>query len=293
MTQKETEALIRLLDDPDKTVYRAVRKKILEEGAGILPDITRAWHEAKENGNDDTLLMSRYESIVPKLQNDLIIDLIEQWINQPDDLRQIAWLVSRMDNFALGREEFDKSLDSLKPMLPALSPDNFTPLEQVKIFNKTFFNKMGFKPVKAKDYFKPQGCFPNKVITSKEGNPVSLALVYMILATEAGLPIQGVNLPKNFILAYVEEPQKVSFYITPLSMGAVFEKAEIDTFLQNIELKPEQQFYVPCDYATIAKRLLCHLALAYLIHGDKRNSAFARRALGCLGTPLSNGIDWE
>ena len=43
MTQKEIDALIRLLDDPDKAVYKAVRKKILAEGANILPDLTRAW----------------------------------------------------------------------------------------------------------------------------------------------------------------------------------------------------------------------------------------------------------
>ncbi|MCR5455632.1 MAG: transglutaminase-like domain-containing protein [Bacteroidales bacterium] len=293
MTEKETNALIRLLDDPDKTVYRAIRKKILSEGANILPDLTKAWQEAKANGNDNRLLMSRFESLVPMLQNNLIVGLIEQWQQNPNDLRQIAWLVSRLNNFALDRQVFDDGLDNLKDMLPTYQPNNFTPLEQVRIFNNVFFNKMGFKPVKNNDYYNPLNCIPYKVMTNKIGNPVSLALIYMMLAVETGLPICGVNLPKNFILTYVDEQQKSSFYINPMSMGAVFEKSEIDRFLQDIKLKPEHQFYDPCDIITIAKRLLCRLELSYRTRNDARNSDLALRALNTLGDPLNKVIDWE
>ncbi|MBO7463238.1 MAG: hypothetical protein J6T96_11650, partial [Bacteroidales bacterium] len=87
MTQKETEALIRLLDDPDRVVYKAVRKKILAEGANILPDLTKAWQDAKATGNGGALLMSRFEALVPLLQNNLVVSQIEQWTSKPYDLR--------------------------------------------------------------------------------------------------------------------------------------------------------------------------------------------------------------
>ncbi|MBQ4407854.1 MAG: transglutaminase family protein [Bacteroidales bacterium] len=293
MTQKETEALIRLLDDPDRMVYKAVRKKILAEGANILPDLTKAWQDAKATGNGGALLMSRFEALVPMLQNNLVVSQIEQWTSKPDDLRQIAWLVSRLDDFTLDREVFDDGLDSFKAMFPAYNPANFTPLEQVRMFNNVFFNQMGFRPVTNNDYYNPQNCIPYKVMLNKVGNPVSLALIYMILADELGMPVYGVNLPKNFILAYSEDQRRASFYINPMSMGVMFEKSEIDRFLQEIKLKPEQQFYAPCDALTIVKRLLCRLELSYRTKNDARHSDIALKALNTLGEPLNKVIDWE
>ena len=293
MTQKETEALIRLLDDPDRIVYKAVRKKILAEGANILPDLTKAWQDAKATGNGGALLMSRFEALVPMLQNNLVVSQIEQWTSKPDDLRQIAWLVSRLDDFTLDREVFDDGLDSFKSMFPAYNPANFTPLEQVRMFNNVFFNQMGFRPVTNNDYYNPQNCIPYKVMLNKVGNPVSLALIYMILADELGMPVYGVNLPKNFILAYSEDQRRASFYINPMSMGVMFEKSEIDRFLQEIKLKPEQQFYSPCDALTIVKRLLCRLELSYRTKNDARHSDIALKALNTLGEPLNKVIDWE
>ena len=293
MTQKETESLIRLLDDPDKMVYKAVRKRILAEGANILPDLTKAWQDAKATGNGGSLLMSRFEALVPLLQNNLVVSQIEQWTSKPDDLRQIAWLVSRLEDFALDRQVFDDALNAFKAMFPPYNPANFTPLEQVRMFNNVFFNKMGFRPVANSDYYNPQNCIPYKVMLNKIGNPVSLAMIYMILADELGLPVYGVNLPKNFILAYSEDQRRASFYINPMSMGVMFEKPEIDRFLQEIKLKPEQQFYAPCDALTIVKRLLCRLELSYRTKNDTRRSDIALKALNTLGEPLNKVIDWE
>jgi regulator of sirC expression with transglutaminase-like and TPR domain len=294
MTQKETEALIRLLDDPDKAVYKAVKKKIMAEGANILPDLTKAWQDAKASGNGSGLLMSRFEKIVPLLQNNLVVAQIEQWKSHPDDLRQIAWLVSRLDNFALERQVFDSDFNNLKILLPQYEISNFTPLEQVRMFNNIFFNKLRFKPAGTNDFYNPHNCIPFKVMTNKVGNPVSLALIYMMLAVETGMPIYGVNLPKNFILAYAGDANSVDFYINPMTMGAVFEKPEIDRFLRDdLKQKPERQFYTPCDIITIIKRLLCRLELSYRTKNDTQKSDVALKAYNTLGEPLNKVIDWE
>ena len=293
MAETEIKALIRLLDDPDESVYKAVRKKIIAYGANILPDLTKAWQDAKAAGNGNALLLSRFGKIVPQLQNNLLVGLIDEWKDNARDLRHIAWLVSRFESFSLDKQKFDDALDALRDMIPAYGTGNFTPLEQIRIFNNSFYRKMGFKSVPIHDYYNPINCSPNHVINSKTGNPVSLALIYMILAKEVGLPVYGVNLPKNFILAYSDDKHKVDFYINPMSNGVVFERTEIDRFLQDINLKPEQQFYAPCDALTIIKRLLCRLELSYRNNKDTGRSDVALRAYKTLGEPLTGHIDWE
>ena len=162
MAENEIKALIRLLDDPDENVYKAVRKKIIAYGANILPDLTKAWQDAKATGRGNALLMSRFEKIVPLLQNNLLVGLINDWKDNSRDLRHIAWLVSRFESFSLDKQKFDDSLDSLRDMIPAYNTGNFTPLEQIRIFNTAFFRQMGFKPVPIADYYNPSNCSPRR-----------------------------------------------------------------------------------------------------------------------------------
>lgn len=47
--------------------------------------------------------------------------------------------------------------------------------------------------------------FINTVIESRKGNPLSLSLLYSVIAESLDLPIYGVNLPNHFVLAYLDE----------------------------------------------------------------------------------------
>jgi len=289
MTQKELDAVIRLLDDPDDIVYKAVEKKILSTGASIIPALENAWMAS----GDNKLVQSRIENIVPKLESDTLINLFTQWKSNGGDLREISWLVSRIQFFGITRPQFDDMIDTYRTKIPAFAPDNYSPLEQVKIINYSFFRKMGFHTAQMKDFYNPINCFPSNVMDVKEGNPVTLALIYMILAQESGLPIYGVNLPKNFILAYRNANNETLFYINPTSNGAIFEKNEIDRFLKEIGLKPQAQFYEPCDNSIIIKRLLCRLEYSYRNKHDFKNSDKVLKLMNTLGTPLNKNIEWE
>jgi hypothetical protein len=86
------------------------------------------------------------------------------------------------------------------------------------------------------------------------------------------LPIYGVNLPKNFILAYKneyrqhdseDEEDDILFYINPYNKGAVLGKREIDYFITQQQLKPQKTFYVPCSNRDIIIRLINNLILSY------------------------------
>ncbi len=101
-----------------------------------------------------------------------------------------------------------------------------------------------------------------------------MRIIYLILTQKLGIPVCGVNIPKNFILAYVEdlynqnsetdlENKDVSFYINPYSNGAVITKREIDNFLKQQKIKPFDFFYSPCTNHTIIQRLLLNLIYAY------------------------------
>jgi regulator of sirC expression with transglutaminase-like and TPR domain len=135
------------------------------------------------------------------------------------------------------------------------------------------------------------------VLESKKGNPVTLAILYLAIAVKLGIPLYGVNLPKNFILAYMEElyPSKiagsaddriVSFYINPYNNGAVLTKREIDYFLKQQKIQPLDSFYYPCDNLTIIQRLILNLVFSYERLEDYAKVEELKKFLNVFDKPL-------
>ena len=148
-----------------------------------------------------------------------------------------------------------------------------TALEKVRIINKVFFGMHHFQG-NAKTFHSPLNSYINTVIETKKGNPLSLSLLYSILAQNLNIPIYGVNLPNHFILAYMDEfavnqflPDTnefgVLFYINPFSKGSIFDAEEIKEFLDGINQPHSRDYFEPCSNTAIIKRMLTNLIASF------------------------------
>src|SRR6478736_249860 len=82
---------------------------------------------------------------------------------------------------------------------------DYSAYEKIKIINHVLYNVHGFKG-NTDQYHDPSNSFINNVLESKRGNPIMLAVVYMLIAQRLNMPIYGVNLPQHFVLGYKELP---------------------------------------------------------------------------------------
>jgi regulator of sirC expression with transglutaminase-like and TPR domain len=152
-----------------------------------------------------------------------------------------------------------------------LNPDD-KPENKVAILNEILFDKYHFKG-NTQNYHHPDNSFLNKVIETRTGNPISLCVVYMIIAQKLGMSIFGINLPEHFVLAYLNESpenQKLSieqrpvlFYINPFNRGVTFKEKEITNFLKIINITPEKKHYNLCSNLLIINRITNNLIHAY------------------------------
>jgi len=122
------------------------------------------------------------------------------------------------------------------------------------------------------------------VIETKKGNPLSLSIIYSVVAQSLDLPVYGINLPNHFVLGYLDENDLnglfdksdrsgVLFYINAFSKGGVFNKKEIAAFLENIDRKNDRQYYEPCSNSAILSRMLLNLMSAYRKRRDEEKFA--------------------
>lgn len=273
---KELDALIRLLDEPNEEVFVKIREKLVFYGLDAIPVLESAW----DNSFDNTI-QCRIEEIIHNIQQNHLRLEISDWSETSHfDLLRGYFLVSRYQYPDLDFPEINSKVEIIKRDIWLELNSGLTALEKVKVVNHIIFDVYGFKGNKT-NIDAPQNFFINNLLESKKGNHLSLGILYILIAQKLGIPIFGVDLPQHFVLAYVDEvhdekftvadENEVLFYINPFNKGAIFTKNEIEVYINHLKLKPKISYYKPCSNNTILQRLIESLIVTYnrLGYGDK------------------------
>ncbi len=259
----EIRALVSLLDEPDERIYLDIRNKLLDYGTDVLPILESTW---ENTFNED--VQERIESLMHSIQYVKVYDELKVWINNEEhNLLDAYIIVSRFQYPDLDEMDIIEQINKLKRDVWLELNESLTAFEQIKVLNRIFFDLYQFT-VNIKDIHLPQNSFVNTFLETKKGNALSLGILYIIIAQSQKIPVYGVNLPQNFVLAYTKDfgktdEEDVLFYINPVTKGVVFSKNEINNFLKQINTEPEKAFYTPCDNLSIIRRLVNNLMYSY------------------------------
>lgn len=87
---KEINALVKLLDDPDLEVYQHVEKRLLEYGTQVVDFLENEWEHSL-----DSLLQERIENIVHKIQFNSVKEDLNLWYHSGafDLLKELSLLI--------------------------------------------------------------------------------------------------------------------------------------------------------------------------------------------------------
>jgi regulator of sirC expression with transglutaminase-like and TPR domain len=91
--------------------------------------------------------------------------------------------------------EVDILADKLKRRIPA----DAVPLQRLRFLNRYFFSELGFAG-NVNDYYDVRNSYLHEVLCTRRGIPITLALLYIELATQIGLEAHGVSFPGHFLV---------------------------------------------------------------------------------------------
>ncbi len=266
---REINALLSLIDDPDPEVYQTVEQRLMSYGSPLIPQLENFWETAIS-----LEVQERIEMVIHRIQFTDLKQELSQWLTGDHELLHGALLVSK---YAYPELQGMKSLQEFEKMRRNLwlEMNNFiTPVEQVKIFESILYNYYKMQGGEI-NYSKPDDFAIHKVIESKKGNALTAGILYLSLAEKLDLPVRAIRIPRQFVLGYFSEQalfnqsfetenpaEKIKFFIDPNS-GTAFSQKDMTQYFNRINMAPAGRYFKPISHTGIIKILLSQFARCF------------------------------
>jgi regulator of sirC expression with transglutaminase-like and TPR domain len=284
MEEKELMALVSLLDDEDAQIVSHIEEKILSLGTSIIPYLEQEWES-----NFNPQVQRRIEELIHTLQYELLKERILKWYSSDDqDLLTGMWLVATYQYPDLELIKLKQDLEQIYyETWLEFKPDLY-PFDEIKVINSVLFNKLKFG-ANTKNFHSPGNSMINIVLESKKGNPITLCVIYMMVAQKLKLPVHGVNLPNLFVLTYKDEHQ-APFYINAFNRGLIFSKQDIENYINELHLAPQESFFEPCSSLEIIRRVLRNLIMSFDKMGEHAKAEEVKELLLLIADGADLGV---
>lgn len=118
--------------------------------------------------------------------------------------------------------------DTLAARLRQRLPADASSLQKLRLLNYYFYNELGFSG-NVNDYYNPDNSYLHRVLHTRRGIPISLAVLYMELARQIELDVHGISFPGHFLMKLTVQSGQVvldPFNGTSLSREELEERIE-------------------------------------------------------------------
>jgi len=281
----EVLSLISLIDDPDETVHTAVMARLKTLCPHVIPTLREQL---------DRVISGRTRSLVLELIHDYQqrrLDTLVQLLKLHShaatdvDLEEAVLLLDSFDHPSAEHQTLKRYLDDLALRIHEqfIQKEIANDLTHVMTLQKILFEEEGFHGA-SEDYYAPSNSYLSSVIERKEGIPVSLAVIELLVADRIGLDLQGVAMPFHFLL-YVPN---LDLYLDPFQFGTFISRDDCVSFVRRSGLSFDQRMLDPVRNVDILIRMIRNLALAHERHGDVWEAQTLHAALRELGPHSSH-----
>jgi regulator of sirC expression with transglutaminase-like and TPR domain len=246
----EIAALVRLLDDPDETVQERVRSRLEELGRDALPALRAVREDAGPEVRD------QIDAVVHDLH---LADVRRAWNavlgSESVDLERGAFLLAlyrfpTLDVEAY-RERLDALADAARPAVEAADGG-----EQALALAQVLGEEHGFDGNR-ENYYDPNNSYLNRVLDRRTGIPISLSVVYLLVAGRLDLPMCGVNMPAHFLVRYADGRQDL--LLDPFNGGQVVSRETCVRVLLRAGIRPAPAYFDCAPAKAILLRMVRNL----------------------------------
>ena len=99
----------------------------------------------------------------------------------------------------LDTQAVQSEIDAMAAKLKRRFPLDAVPVQRLRWLNRFFFQELGFGG-NVNNYYDPHNSYLHSVLSTRRGIPITLAVLYIELASQIGLSARGVSFPGHFLV---------------------------------------------------------------------------------------------
>ena len=157
-------------------------------------------------------------------------------------------------------EDYQNLLNEMADRVKELLVENATPLQTCQTLNRVIFHEYEFRGA-VEDFYDPENSFLGTVLENRRGIPLTLSLVYQLVAERCGFHLEPIGFPIRFMVGCFDLPEP--FFIDSFSSGTVLSRNDIEMILRENDIYPEDSFFQPTPVGEILCRCCRNLAHQY------------------------------
>jgi regulator of sirC expression with transglutaminase-like and TPR domain len=257
LDEKQRRALVSLLADDDPNVYQTVRQKILSYGPASVP-----WLREHTLSNDPILRRRVLEIVNFFARQAADTELLAFCLNQGEDfdLEHGVLLLSRTQYPDINPEAYSALLDDFAGELRDRLDLNGEPGQILRVISDYLFRELKFTGDE-QNFYDPDNSYFNRVLDRRTGNPLSLSLVYLLLARRLRLPMAGIGLPGHFLCRY--QSSRGEIFVDAFRGGCLLTKADCIKRVLQLRQRFDDSCLVPVSSRRILLRICANLHQIY------------------------------
>ena len=256
----EREALLGLIDDPSPAVRRALLLRFTALGAAaasFLQSVARGPNRIA--GRHATWFLDELKFTDPVAEFRGFIRSLNY------ELETGALLLARTVSPRLDAGECCTQLDAIAARCRELIVEPSSAREKCRVINRVLFHEWGFHG-NVENYTDPLNSFLDQVLERRTGLPISLSIVYLLVAQRVGLELEPVGLPGHFVVGCFSDD--LPFFIDPFDRGLFRDVQEVFDLLRSSHHTPTPSDLAPTPVREVLCRGCRNLVNHYTAAGD-------------------------
>jgi regulator of sirC expression with transglutaminase-like and TPR domain len=254
----QREAIVKLLRDDDPETVRMVKEQLVLGGEDAIPNL-------REIARMDDEQVSRHAmdvmaEITSRNADDEFL-LLCHFFNNDNDLERACWMLAQTLNPAMDIEAFETKVNNWGRQFLVKISGIVSNRQRVQALAEFMSVELCFRG-NTDDYYCERNSLLPCVIDTRMGIPITLAILYRMVAARAGMRVDGINLPGHFIARHGE------VLFDPFHRGRILTRGDCEDILTRQNLKLRGAHMEPATPRQILVRVLANLLYVYDLQKD-------------------------
>lgn len=237
MNKVEIISLLKLLEDPDDSVYQIIKSKILD-----CSDLFKIYLENYHSLSINKLALERSEKLLDEIFFNNFSKELKLYLKNPNStLLKGAILLEHYFNRDLDLKQLEINIEQILKNIWIELNDGLTGIEKIKLINRIIFKEQKFKKYPIGEFKEEYINFSNCVNYKKYISP-TISLLYCIIAERSDIALYPLDIQGVFLLGYMdndfntdllnEDKGNISLYIHPYDEGEFVNPFTISKYLK-------------------------------------------------------------